>query len=647
VLELVANNRNPYNFSNPVRKQELFSGRERELRDIRYYLNDARFAEQPVSLAILGARASGKSSLLYMLEHEAHNLDFVVARVKLNESDVATPFSFFYKVLHSLILTAFDTPLASDASGYAFGGRDGKVAITYDRLITTGELPDDLLFSPFAFPLFYARKLVSSGQAPVFPEELIAQDLRLISQTVQHPVALLFDEGDVLTTNRILLQMMRNIFQDIERFVVVLVGTPMLFDTFDDVFSPIVRQFKKIDVGPFPTDEEIRSCIRRPLQTITGLNPDEVVNTSSVDFIREVRAITGGSAYEIQLVCHFMYRALQSGTAPTMRLTNDVIDSVRRELGTGHTLASRPLLGTIQQYDATALNRLRALLRGELYQTLVEVRYCMAVAMDDVPSLAELEQMVNAFVDDGVLARRGDRLVFAGDELDRLYLRYCGTAHRVFFPRAGAPHRVIAVSTLEGIISGYGPLHSIYSSIPIGQNEVGQFDKLSVVRQIIASADDFKYQLYRPDQIGWAFLSVANALRQGEGALLLGRVLVEGAPYPDIYADFVTRSAPEAEAVIEQMVQSVRSKMGRVGCMVSLQTEETRSVSVRELSETIAGSFPSHVVSEVADLAVSSVLAIHGSARRDMPFATELAKASAVLGFAEGAVNAAYLLRMA
>ena len=68
---------NPYDFANPVADADLFVGRRDELEEIRYYLDHARTAPRPINLAILGARASGKTSLLNMVALEATKRDFV------------------------------------------------------------------------------------------------------------------------------------------------------------------------------------------------------------------------------------------------------------------------------------------------------------------------------------------------------------------------------------------------------------------------------------------------------------------------------------------------------------------------------------------------------------------------------------------
>ena len=58
---------NPYDFANPVSDKELFVGRKQELDDIKYYIDQAKLT-RPINLAILGPRASGKTSLLNMCD---------------------------------------------------------------------------------------------------------------------------------------------------------------------------------------------------------------------------------------------------------------------------------------------------------------------------------------------------------------------------------------------------------------------------------------------------------------------------------------------------------------------------------------------------------------------------------------------------
>ena len=74
---------NPYDFANPVNDPNLFAGRKAILDEIRYYLDHAKAASRAINLAIIGGRASGKTSILNMIQNEAQHRKFCVVRVEL------------------------------------------------------------------------------------------------------------------------------------------------------------------------------------------------------------------------------------------------------------------------------------------------------------------------------------------------------------------------------------------------------------------------------------------------------------------------------------------------------------------------------------------------------------------------------------
>jgi hypothetical protein len=69
---------NPYDFANPVNDPKIFAGRKTELEEINYYLDHAKYASRAINLAIIGDRASGKTSLLNMVQFGAEQRGFCV-----------------------------------------------------------------------------------------------------------------------------------------------------------------------------------------------------------------------------------------------------------------------------------------------------------------------------------------------------------------------------------------------------------------------------------------------------------------------------------------------------------------------------------------------------------------------------------------
>src|ERR1035438_8294382 len=94
-------------------------------------------------------------------------------------------------------------------------------------------------------------------------------------------------------------------------YMLVVTGTPDLFPAMDEVFSPIVRQFKKITVRGFADLNDTRECIEAPLETM-DLVPRALIDS---DTVADLHKLTSGRPYELRLLCHSMFKRMQQGRA--------------------------------------------------------------------------------------------------------------------------------------------------------------------------------------------------------------------------------------------------------------------------------------------------------------------------------------------
>src|SRR5207247_5237976 len=78
-------------------------------------------------------------------------------------------------------------------------------------------------------------------------------------------IVLLIDEADCLGKNVPLLQMFRNIFQIVEHCSLLLAGTEAVFPALSEVFSPIPRQFHRVDVKPFARWSDTLELVLHPI----------------------------------------------------------------------------------------------------------------------------------------------------------------------------------------------------------------------------------------------------------------------------------------------------------------------------------------------------------------------------------------------
>jgi len=405
---------NPYNWTGPVRPGECFAGRQEELQTMRYYFEEAQKAAECVSLAILGPRAAGKTSFLNMMEHEARQREFCIARIDLDEALVTSELSFLF--------TLFDSIFDAACEVGAYQGKDGKTYDVYVDMVNAYEVPSDKEFCPFLFPIWYAKALSVDNLKATMPTHTLARDLKRIREEVSRPVVVLLDECDLLTTNRALLQKLRNLFQSITGYMVVLTGTENLSSLMDEVFSPMMRQFKKITIGPFRERYATWDCIIRPLESIGIEHASRLVDSDTLD---DLHTLSGGRPYEIQLVCHQMFRRLQEGRAEEMQLDVEMLNEVLRELETSEDLSTRRVITRLRSYDPAqlrALSRLVPCSGRASFEQLWFAEY--AFRGDERWAEDKLNEELTALVTDEILRLDGDIVQFAGDEFDRVYLKY-------------------------------------------------------------------------------------------------------------------------------------------------------------------------------------------------------------------------------
>jgi tetratricopeptide (TPR) repeat protein len=445
---------NPYDFANPVRAKERFTGRKKQLDEIRYYLDQARRSPMAMNLALMGTRAAGKTSMLNMIEIEARERGFCVARVDLNESDAESPMAFFFKLFDCVFNAACEMPDVSDANHKAFGGTGGRTFETYLDMISSFEVPVDRTWCPFLFPVQYA-KAAANGSSARISEHIFKQDLARLQKEVSRPVAILVDECNVLTANRILLEMIRNLFMNLPGYMLVFAGTYDLFPVMDEVFSPIVRQFKKIDIDAFESRKETVDCVRKPLEDI-GLDPDDLIDQESLDELNQIHSLTAGRPYEIQLLCHCMFRRLQRGEAKSMTLSLDVLDDVLAELRSGQDIYSRPIIARVRALSEPKLRALRRLIEIDGHATFDQLWFLHyvvgSVASDERDALLTA---LAEFIEAGVIEVRDRRIFFAGDDFDRIYCKYFAThAHDIFLGLSRVPLELYMALRLEMRLHG-------------------------------------------------------------------------------------------------------------------------------------------------------------------------------------------------
>jgi hypothetical protein len=99
-----------------------------------------------------------------------------------------------------------------------------------------------------------------------------------------------------------------------------------VFPALSEVFSPIPRQFHRVEVKPFASWSDTKELILRPIPKDLH---DTIVPES--DTVEELHELCGGAPDEVQLYCHHMYRSIEDGSSTQMALSPQVFREVLRE----------------------------------------------------------------------------------------------------------------------------------------------------------------------------------------------------------------------------------------------------------------------------------------------------------------------------
>lgn len=534
--------RNPFDFANPVQgdERDLLAGREEQLNQIDYYLAQLSSNRQAINFALLGERAAGKTSLLNAAANIAEEKGHVVARIDLTEADVESPTAFWYKLfdeaLHAVILQGH------------LDGEFGPFYSCYLNAVSGNSKAEDEQYRIFRSPeVFAQRQQGQPGWAPVH-EGLIKRDLRRLVEEVPVGLVLLFDECDVLGANPSLLQQFRNVFMPLRGCLVGLAATPQLFPDLSNTYSPIIRQFKSIEVGPFVESSQVSSCVEERLRLlaedldvsdsdnwlsqVTGWGS---ANSDKRQFVQEVLDVTGGHPHQVQLICHLAFRRFQLGESDHMWISLEVVNEMIEEIGLTEDAGSRSVPRALIELSERERGELDLLARCSGKATVEQLAVAAAIA-DPAGSwsAAAAQKRVDRLRDAGVLTVSSDGTVtFAGDSLDRAYCR--------LFARLRRERLVISSLTFDlhlmRVISGRlgREIRPYYPSLNRAKLLPGA--RLLELRSLIECALDG----------GWASVSPDAAQRRELSRLAAPNIYDEAIVAPDVLIVFVEAATQWSE----------------------------------------------------------------------------------------------------
>lgn len=365
---------NPYNHHQPVTSRDRFVGRQNVVEDIKYDLNLAQSTDpQYINIGITGKEGAGKSSLSYIMEEDAKNLGFETIRLQVDKGMVENEVQFFEKLYQSIVSEVG----GETESGFlkALGGAVDQVEI-------------DLKF---------VRAYMNTGSDSDVSGQIIQEDLEILAEKIDaSAILIILDNAQHMGANPILLQKLNNIFENIELYILSLVGTDEMFSNIKNAFSPTARMFDKHRLKPFKSYTETAHCILKPLQSVNS------PPTISKGTICEVHQLTGGRPYEINLTLFHMYKIWEENESSSLQLSPDVIGRVTGQMEEWRRPVNNELPDKIKNLNQEYLELLRSLLETEPIDNsdLIKYHLLSSISSIDSNSQSQLENKISDLIAD-------------------------------------------------------------------------------------------------------------------------------------------------------------------------------------------------------------------------------------------------------
>lgn len=283
------NNRyNPYVFGPPVQDPAFFFGREHELTTM---LNTIVHTTPGLrqSMAVVGPRRIGKSSLLYQLIRRLRPRPNLTALLSTQQFDVPSRLVLTQEILGCLRKSA------------------------QEKHLEAAQVRFDLLDSPAP-----AEELIYQ----VFRRDLKRLNDALAAQQ-QPPAVLMIDEVEGLVDfgGLRVLGVFRDLAQSLPYVLFVVAGSDQLYQLITHSTSPFFNVFKTITIRPLAA-EDARAMIREPAER-AGIQFEDAA-------VEAVLRLSGGIPYLINMICHYATGTVLTKDLPAV--THTEVETARRHI---------------------------------------------------------------------------------------------------------------------------------------------------------------------------------------------------------------------------------------------------------------------------------------------------------------------------
>lgn len=355
---------------------------------------------------IVGGKGVGKSSLIEAIMRELVAQRIITSKINLDDSWVAQgkESQFFRTIIAELTRNAAE-------QGFLEKSKAESIIGALLRHLKIEEVRAE-------FPFISVAASVGEGnQVEEFPSiyfrDALKELLAKVREKSQTGLVICMDEGDALTKNRILLQVLKNVFQDTPGAGIVLAGTNELLMHISSMFSPLLRFVQRLDLGPYDSPEALIQAIEVPLELTKQALLDQELHVEfekqpygGSSFVGTVERISARMPLDVNLLCHY---AIKSGAKRATRVGSTIIVPMKidypvTQSAIGQLVGTKEYESLIQALDSQEEGFLQMLGQADFRVTIEELALLihlneMGRNVQTTP-IAELSSEIEGFKED-------------------------------------------------------------------------------------------------------------------------------------------------------------------------------------------------------------------------------------------------------
>lgn len=414
--------KNPYVYLHEIKERSIFAGRREQISIIEKEISNFVNGQPLRTMAIVGRRRIGKTSLLYRIIDLCKENKVIPVIFEIKDQHIKDQWQFWYELLGKIISSCAEMGILQ---------HDLIKPLTFWE--QNGDNRGNTTSCHLRYEQYYEDHNKSEKGFTYPSVDIIGNDIKSIiddyvSISGHKGIIIIFDEAQIVQKYKEgidIKQTLRDLISRETRMGLVLAGLENLGTMFTVYEDPFYQRGHLIPLENFKQTNEIIECI------LLTLNDDEkkLVSTMTVNYISH---LSQGMPNFIQLICFAIYQRYLENKQKDLNITIDVLDDILDLMEKDASVQGdlRKVIDNIKALNSAELEILYDLTRypgwniDEVVDLDESFRGEVVSKCAKQRRIVEIEDRRQYFIERELMANDPQGFILYGDEYAHLYLRF-------------------------------------------------------------------------------------------------------------------------------------------------------------------------------------------------------------------------------